>query len=206
MGRRDPEDIIASAVDRGAITPERAGYWRAVAAAGQDVSVLGQLATAYPPRRRAVYRDVAAAQPPPGVSPAWYAANPLLDELRASNPALVAAAMAEGPPPRLFVEFSADLPPFTASGVDPSVLAGMPWPVRRKAAEAPTPAGVYALATADEAALSAARFDHANAPYREAFAAWAIGQQQATGEPPARASAGGDYVVEALHKELFGQT
>jgi hypothetical protein len=65
---------------------------------------------------------------------------------------------------------------------------------------------VYALATADEAALSAARFDHANAPYREAFAAWAIGQQQATGEPPARASAGGDYVVEALHKELFGQT
>jgi hypothetical protein len=72
-----------------------------------------------------VYRQTA----PPGVAPTLFAANPLLDQMQANRSALVAAAMRDNPnPPKLFDD--RDLPLFTASGLDPAILAGLPWPLR----------------------------------------------------------------------------
>lgn len=64
-----------------------------------------------------------------------YAANPALDDLRASSPAAVQAAMASGEPvPTLFA--TGDVPPFTASGNDPRHLLRLPWQLRHAAARA----------------------------------------------------------------------
>ncbi len=84
---------------------------------------------------------------PPGTNPLYYSVNQLLDEMRQAKPELVGAAMADDPdPPKLFG--TTDLPPFTASGIDPQVLASLPWPIRRPVAEAPTLQAAYELADA----------------------------------------------------------
>jgi hypothetical protein len=244
----DAEQAIQAAVERGAIRPERAGHYRALFAEGVDPGVLDDLVAARPPITASVMlgdrdpvtgqrvaRSVGvAAAAPAGANPAWYAVNPLLDEMRASRPALVSAAEAEGPAPKLFYEFDADLPPFTSSGLDPAVLASLPWPVRRAAAEAPDLAMVYDLATTDDATLSDLRFSRHNQPYVAEFSAWLAGPVrnsveaqlaeagQRPGSSPARHPAtgrftasgpgarddlsdlAGDYVGQRLHDELFG--
>jgi hypothetical protein len=160
---------------------------------------------------------------PPGVDPVLYAANPLLDEMRRDRPALVSAAMAEGPnPPRLFG--GSDLPPFTASGLDPRILATLPWALRRPAAAMPTLKEAYELVEryGDPDSAGMASVDLAQAPanrgYVEAFSLWLKGQgggpadrgpqdqlrHPATGQYTA--SAAGDYATEAMHRELFGDT
>ncbi|MCU1612779.1 MAG: hypothetical protein JWO98_319 [Frankiales bacterium] len=62
--------------------------------------------------------------------------NPLLEDAQQAVPAAVALATQQnGEPPTMFD--SGDLPPFTASGVDPRFLALLPWRIRHAAAMAP---------------------------------------------------------------------
>src|SRR5437660_8908916 len=96
---RDAEQAIASAIQRGAIRPERAAHYRNLVAEGMDPAVIDDLAAVLPPQpiiasgpaRAAVYRDVAAAGAPPGADPVMYASNPILVEMERDKPALVAA-------------------------------------------------------------------------------------------------------------------
>ncbi len=66
---------------------------------------------------------------------AW-ARNPLLDDLRQVDPVWLASAQRRSPAPTLFL--SGDLPPFTASGIDPSVLLQAPYLARHALASTPT--------------------------------------------------------------------
>lgn len=68
-----------------------------------------------------------------------YGPNPLLEDLRQANPELAAAAEANRPPPSLF-ESGGDLPPFTASGIDPSEVLRVPYVARHAVASAETAA------------------------------------------------------------------
>src|SRR5215472_11793799 len=165
-----------AAVARGALTEAGARRWQSRAEAGEDVAgIVGQLAAVLPPRQVAA----AMAHAPAGADPALYAANPLHVQMRRSKPALVAAAEAESAPPRLFGD--RDLPAFTASGLDPSVLASQPWPIRRQMAAAPTLAAAYELADKyagpDGEAMAAADHAHgpANAGYVSDFSRWRAG-------------------------------
>jgi hypothetical protein len=172
--RPEDEQRIQAAVERGALSPGRADYWRARAAMGEDVSIVDELASARPPQpiRAAApgrrYVDVAAARAPAGADPALFASNGLLAEVERSHPALVAAARSEGPPPELFGD--APLPPFTASGLPPEQLASLPWPLRRPVAAATSLADAwrmvdrYMTALAEDAA--AERAAQAADPYR----------------------------------------
>jgi hypothetical protein len=159
---------------------------------------------------------------PSGAGPDLYAPNPLLAQLRRTRPALVAAAMLEDPdPPELFG--SSPLPPFTASGLDPQVLASLPWPLRRPAAAMAKLRDVYSLvekyADADTAPMALVDLATArpNAGYVSAMSLWLQGKGEgpATRGPedqPRHPTTGqytaarrpGDYTVESLHGELFG--
>ena len=139
----EDEGHIQAAVQRGAISASRVPYWRAVAeGGGYDMAVLDELAAVGPPQpvTASTRLDVR-----PGVAAAAPAGYPddFVAELRQRHPGTVAAAESEGPAPRLFG--SADLPPFTASGLDPSYLATLPWPLRCPVAAAPTLAGYDGL-------------------------------------------------------------
>jgi len=73
-----------------------------------------------------------------------WSANPLLDDAEQAQPALAAVARkTNGPPPTLFE--SGDLPPFTASGVDPQHLMRLPFRTRHAAATEPSPAAVLRM-------------------------------------------------------------
>jgi hypothetical protein len=229
---RTVEDAISDAIARGALTAGRAEHYRALARTRPDVAdwvdrLQGNPVHAAAGRQQGrTFATVAAAPAgPPGADPALYAANPLLYEMRRDRPALVQAAMAEDPnPPRLFGD--RDLPPFTASGLDPAMLASLPWPVRREVAEAPTLAAAYQLAErygsgsdADLPGLLELRDSRYNLPYVEAMSQWLAGSGADappagdSGQPrhpgtgqylPAAAAPLRDYTTEALHAELFG--
>lgn len=79
-------------------------------------------------------RVYAGATIPTGLDPAHYAVNPAVDEL---SDRFYADAVAVNPNvPTLFE--SGDLPPFTASGMDPAVLQKLPWHARHAVAAAQT--------------------------------------------------------------------
>jgi hypothetical protein len=215
---------VADALERGAITQESATWWLSQGNDAVDTvdmltgsPVLAAAAPWGPQRRVATdgygpAGPVTAASVPPGADPALYGPNPLLEEVRGLRPELVQAALAENPdPPRLFG--NADLPPFTASGLDPVHLARVPWPLRRPMAEAPTLAAAYQLQAKYEDNPDMARVDLAhdlvNASYVEAFSNWLAG----TGRHPddlalpgtgVAASGAAAYTAEQLHQELFG--
>lgn len=214
---RTTEEIIAAAVERGAIPPGRAGYWRAAAARGEDITILDHM-TAVPGITQPPAGPVRAAagrRPPVRAGTAW-APNPLLAELRATRPAVAAAAEADGPPPQLFD--TGPLPAFTASGIDPAVLAGLPWQARRPVAAARTAAEAWDLAekAGDPLGLQELGKHPENAGYIAEFTQWAAGMGTRPVEvdtytpPPSRdrwaaASAGADdYTGDALYGELFG--
>jgi hypothetical protein len=136
----------------------------------------------------------------PPEDPLLYAANPILDELRRDRPALVEIAMSEDPnPPRLFDD--ADLPPFTASGIDPSVLASLPWPLRRPVAAAHTRADAYALVEKYAGSPGMARADLAtareNADYVQAMSLWLRGSAPTSVSYASPADAAGAEGTEA---------
>lgn len=215
MGRQ-PREIIASAIERGAISHERAAVWQARADQGEDISVLDNCVgldfvaaenARIGPRAghvtasgwAAVYGgdvDAAWGRPNPG-DPA-YAANPLLAEVQRSRPALAAAARAENPnPPELFG--SRSMPLVTASGIAPTLLLSLPWQIRRAVAAAPTMAAAYALIDqfGDDPGM-ASQDDEVmahNAGYLSDFSAWLAGQGEAydSGQPD-----------ERLYAEVFG--
>jgi hypothetical protein len=84
-----------------------------------------------------------------------YARNPLVDEVRRTRPQASLPAASDAP--TLF--HSGDLPPFTASGIDPKILLNVPWQARHPVAAAPTTAHAYALLdqyTGPEAEIAAA--------------------------------------------------
>jgi hypothetical protein len=126
------EDLVAWAVDTGRIAASEQTRWRGKPEQVQRV-IFEALA---PGTARAIPATIAAAAPagpPAGADPRWFAANPALDDLARQHPAIVrAAAGRTTAPPTLFA--GGDLPPFTASGIDPHVLMSVPWPVRHRIA------------------------------------------------------------------------
>ena len=130
-----------------------------------------------------------------------YAANPIVDELKAKNPATYAAALADGPPPTLFA--SGDLPPFVAaSGVDVQTLMRLPFGVRHFAATATTAGEVLHLietyagdpdATADSPGL---------ADYLMRVANWISGRN-ANRSPFARRNDAQQLGDDSTYSQLF---
>lgn len=101
---------------------------RAIAASTRDDSDdYAEYAALYGTAGHPVAAAVSTYRPDP------YALNPLADELRELQPALYRAAARSGPPPTLFAV--SDIPPFTASGIDPVLLMSLPWQARHPAAE-----------------------------------------------------------------------
>ncbi|HEY5990309.1 MAG TPA: hypothetical protein VIV12_28570 [Streptosporangiaceae bacterium] len=199
------EALVDRTVRRGAISEHRRGYYLAQAAAGQDISILDELAPVYGPTDPLR----AAAAPPDGDT--TFSANPLLDEYRASHPALVQAALADNPsPPRLFG--SRDLPLSTASGLDPHILGGLPWPLRRTVAAAATLHAAYELidqygdAEPGDPSLWELRFRRENSDYLQEFAQWLTGPAgRQPASPYVRASAAQEDAEDALYESLFGK-
>jgi hypothetical protein len=103
----------------------------------------------------------------------------------------------------------ADLPPFCASGLDPRLLADLPWPLRRPVAPATTLAIAYALVEKHAGIPEMTKTDLArsNAPYVEAMRSWLVGSGRTpadlAGTPNASANGQAAYSIEQLHKELF---
>lgn len=98
--------------------------------------------------------------PPARVDIDTYAANALAEDYHQVNPAAhEAALLGVGPPPRLFTGGTADLPLFTASGIDPAELMRLPAAARHWAAAQPDPAIVGAF-IAEHAGDPHARADH----------------------------------------------
>lgn len=74
-----------------------------------------------------------------------YAANPIVDDVAALSPAAYEAATREGQAPKLFSGGRSDVPPFTASGLDPQLLLKLPYGVRHAAASEPDRAVVLQM-------------------------------------------------------------
>lgn len=104
-------------------------------------SVLARLGEERKQREQRQVPRAAAASPAARVrrSGAVFAANPLLVEAQAAG--LVRESST--PAPTLFP--TGDLPPITASGMDPQVLLNLPWQARHPAAEAPTVQEAYRI-------------------------------------------------------------
>jgi e3 binding domain len=131
-----------------------------------------------------------------------FRANPLVDDLRRSRPALYAVAAREGTPPTLFN--SGDLPLATGSGLSPAVLARVPWMARHAAASAPT-AEAYRIieeVTGPDGDIAAHAYaDHPGVrQYGNRVRAWAMG-------PPGLGKADRQELdradAEAMTEELF---
>jgi pyruvate/2-oxoglutarate dehydrogenase complex dihydrolipoamide acyltransferase (E2) component len=109
--------------------------------------------------------------------------NALAEEARQANPALYALASATEPAPTLFA--SGDLPPFTASGIDPRELLRLPWRARHAAAQEQERAAVHRIfeactssgLTHDDVDLIASEWGGTvgNAEYRQRIRNWLSG-------------------------------
>jgi|tagenome__1003787_1003787.scaffolds.fasta_scaffold20956977_3 hypothetical protein len=66
-----------------------------------------------------------------------YSANPLADEIQQRDPQRYAEVSAVKPPPKMFAGGTADVPPFTVSGIDPDLLLRLPAGIRHAAAANP---------------------------------------------------------------------
>jgi len=94
------------------------------------------------PNRAVTQRSTFAPQKTITLDP--WSVNPLLDDAEQAQPALTAVARkSNGDPPTLFE--SGDLPPFTASGVDPQHLTRLPFRTRHAAATESSPAAVLRM-------------------------------------------------------------
>jgi hypothetical protein len=200
------EKIVDRNIRRGAIPEHRRGVYLAMAARGEDITFADELAAVQG-------GSIRAAAPPP--ADATFSVNPLLDEGRIHYPALIDAAMADDPnPPRLFGD--RDLPVITASGLDPHLLADLPWMLRRPVAQAPTMKAAFDLIdrfTGGEVAdpdLSALRYARSNADYLEEFSMWLVGPagRPSNAQPPqgVTASAARDDAEDRLFDQLFSHS
>jgi hypothetical protein len=221
---RTLDDALAAALDRGAISDDRADHWRQQAAQRGEAATVAmldqlevvptvlaaggrQVRAAAGHGRVARYVDAAPmaalpAAPPPDNDPDLYSSLALMAEMRRARPALVQAALAENPNyPKLFG--NADLPPITASGMPVSVLGGQPWPLRRLLAMVSNLSGAYEII--DRFADDPAQCRHddqcaaANRGYISSFRAWLAGAGAQPDQMP------GAYSVQQLHLEIFGE-
>jgi hypothetical protein len=131
--------------------------------------------------------------------------NPLVDDLRRSDPTLHRLASAEGPPPSLFS--GGDLPMTTASGLDPAILARVPWMARHAVAAARTSAEAYRIVedtSGPDGELHAHTYaDHPGVrAYEARVRNWAVGLP---GQTPADSKAANREISEALAEELHGR-
>ncbi len=117
-------------------------------------------------------RQMAAAAPAAPRDPA-YARNPLVDEVLRQYPQFATRGKVADRP-TLFL--SGDLPPFTASGIDPTILLNVPWQARNAVAAAPTMPEAYRLLTNYTADPEAAYYDlggdHRNVAYADRVSDW----------------------------------
>lgn len=121
------------------------------------------------------------------------ARNPLVDAFRKANPAIAAIAAREAPAPTLFAD--GDLPPFTASGIDPQLLLRVAWPARHAIAAAPRETA-FALMQDYMGEPDMAAMDFGGHPgnveYAQRVFAWASGRLQ----PPPDTST--EFTVQRL--------
>lgn len=133
--------VVDWAVDTGRIGASRAAFWRQQAHAGVDVAAaLAAMPEGIAAGVEASTRVAAALVPADAES---MSRNPLVDRLRRDRPDLYRLAAAAGPAPTMFV--SGDLPPFTASGIDPALLLKVPARARHILAAEPERGRALAL-------------------------------------------------------------
>lgn len=107
-----------------------------------------------------------------------FAPNALLLEAEQAVPEVYELAMAEAAPPTLFN--TGDLPPFTASGLDPQVLNGLPWTARHYAASSESKAEVLQMVEdyaefGDGASILANHEHNGRTAYENRMKTWLIG-------------------------------
>lgn len=75
-----------------------------------------------------------------------YGLNPLAEDYRQVNAETYNLALSKaGPPPKMFAGGTADLPAFTASGIDPQHLLKLPYAVRHYVAALADPSAAHGI-------------------------------------------------------------
>ena len=104
-----------------------------------------------------------------------WSVNVLADDLEQSNAWVYAQAIADGPPPKMFANGTADLPAFTASGIDPQLLLQVPGLCRHALAAEPNIAVVQASFEQDSTNPTAAYASAGLASAVQRMRVWAAG-------------------------------
>ena len=130
-----------------------------------------------------------------------YGPNPLVDGFAAKNPAMVKAALADGPAPEMFS--TGALPPFTASGIDPANLMLLPWACRHYAAVAEEPADVLQLIETSVGVPGASADCEGLAEYMARVARWLSGPVNAS--PFAQRTTDQIAAADDVYAQLFGE-
>jgi hypothetical protein len=156
---------------------ESAGKRSAAATTAEAVVVgarLGAPLAAAMPAPSGLPSDPSRSVPAGSTADPIYARNPLVDEARRTRAQASLQAAADAP--TLF--HSGDLPPFTASGIDPENLLRVPWQARHAVASAPTTAQAFELLERYTDDPVAAAFEQggsfANAAYQQRVNEWAV--------------------------------
>lgn len=133
---------------------------------------------------------------------AW-SKNPLLDDAEQSQPELVRLArLQNGEPPSLFS--TGDAPPFTASGIDPSLLRLLPWQMRHAAAQEPDRLTVLGMIEKHANEPDARVPSEGLADYEKRVGDWLSGKwTNPAGVADADANAQAE-AEDALYDSLFG--
>jgi hypothetical protein len=157
---------------------------------------------------------------------AAYAASPIVDQIRATNPEVYRMASREASAPRLFgANHDRDLPVITASGLDPEILNQVPWQARHRIAAEADRGKVYELMEIYASDPDAAEMDFgpgsrsgmdqepsdvaaraANEGYMSACFRWAAGSTPVMGALDAKVRAAGadtNAMSESEYRELF---
>lgn len=186
----DTEAVLQWAVDTRRIPPYRAAAYRAQSAAGVSIRpILEGLAPACLAGETAAYAAGPVTVRAAARSGPEYALNPLVDELRAhpQGGAVLCSSTGAASTPTLFE--SGDLPPFTASGMDPRNLLSVPW-FARHAIAAAGPAEAYQLlqdASGPDGLVAASLDDRftghpGNADYQSRVTSWMNAEFAADGQ------------------------
>lgn len=169
--RRTDEDPVTYGIRTGRLAPSRAADWRQMIADG-TISP-GFIEESLPPHLEVGVAASDGGVPAPSAG-SKYALNPLYDQL----PRRIAASAAlTKEPPKLFGDV--DLPPRTASGLDPQVLVTLPWKARHAVADAPTVDCAQDLIAACSGPEGDSQADglaehHGVRKYRAAMTDWAL--------------------------------
>lgn len=121
--------------------------------------------------------------------------NPLLNQVSKTQPAIVQVALTEGPAPTMWV--SGNLPPFTASGLDPQVLNRLPWATRHWAAAEPDKLKVLGVIE-QYGDFEGIEMEHSGLEaYKQRFSRWMSGI-----DAPKKVESKDE--ADALYEQMFG--